>query len=217
MVGEKIFASTVLSLDDKRSIFTLTAKKFLFLIHEQKTDELTFFYTAAALSHIYRFIVRHRIQSGPFQFEDCGKVAFFPGTFDPFSLSHKGIVRAIRDLGFEVYLAIDEFSWSKKAQPSLVRRQIVSMSVADVFDVYLFPHDIPVNLASPLDLDRLREVFAGRELYLAVGSDVVANASSYRASPSPGPSTTSITLFSAAPAMRRGTKLTRISPGFKGM
>ena len=186
VVGEKIFASTVLSLDDKRSIFTLTAKKFLFLIHEQKTDELTFFYTAAALSHIYRFIVRHRIQSGPFQFEDCGKVAFFPGTFDPFSLSHKGIVRAIRDLGFEVYLAIDEFSWSKKAQPSLVRRQIVSMSVADVFDVYLFPHDIPVNLASPLDLDRLREVFAGRELYLAVGSDVVANASSYRASPSPG-------------------------------
>ena len=63
VVGEKIFASTVLSLDDKRSIFTLTAKKFLFLIHEQKTDELTFFYTAAALSHIYRFIVRHRIQS----------------------------------------------------------------------------------------------------------------------------------------------------------
>ena len=86
----------------------------------------------------------------------------------------------------EVYLAVDEFSWSKKAQPSLVRRQIVSMSVADEFDVYLFPHDIPVNLATPEDLDRLRAVFAGRELYLAVGSDVVANASSYRAAPSPG-------------------------------
>ena len=113
-------------------------------------------------------------------------MAFFPGTFDPFSLSHKGIVQEIRDLGLEVYLAIDEFSWSKKAQPSLVRRQIVSMSVADEFDVYLFPHDIPVNLATPADLDRLRAVFAGRELYLAVGSDVVANASSYRAAPSPG-------------------------------
>ena len=113
-------------------------------------------------------------------------MAFFPGTFDPFSLSHKGIVQEIRDLGLEVYLAIDEFSWSKKAQPSLVRRQIVSMSVADEFDVYLFPHDIPVNLATPEDLDRLRQVFAGRELYLAVGSDVVANASSYRAAPSPG-------------------------------
>jgi hypothetical protein len=75
----------------------------------------------------------------PFRFRIPDKVAFFPGTFDPFSLSHKGIVQAIRNLGFEVYLAIDEFSWSKKAQPSLVRRQLVSMSVADEFDVYLFP------------------------------------------------------------------------------
>lgn len=58
--------------------------------------------------------------------------------------------------------------------------------MADEFDVYLFPHDIPVNLATPEDLDRLREVFSGRELYLAVGSDVVANASSYKAAPVPG-------------------------------
>jgi len=186
VLGEGLFASTVLSWEDKTSLFTLTAKKILFLIGEQPAEELTFFYTAAALSHIYRFIVRHRIQSGPFQFDVPGKAAFFPGTFDPFSLSHKGIVRAIRDLGFEVYLAVDEFSWSKKAQPSLVRRQIVNLSVADVFNVYLFPHDIPVNLASPPDLDRLREVFGNRELYLAVGSDVVANASSYKAPPSPG-------------------------------
>ena len=81
---------------------------------------------------------------------------------------------------------MDEFSWSKKAQPSLVRRQIVSMSVADEFNVYLFPHDIPVNLATPSDLDRLREVFAGREMYLTVGSDVVANASSYKVPPQDG-------------------------------
>ena len=81
---------------------------------------------------------------------------------------------------------MDEFSWSKKAQPSLIRMQIVSMSVADEFDVYLFPHDIPVNLATPADLDRLRQVFQGQALYLAVGSDVVANASSYKARPAPG-------------------------------
>jgi hypothetical protein len=60
------------------------------------------------------------------------------------------------------------------------------MSVADEFDVYLFPHDLPVNLATPADLDRLRQVFAGQALYLAVGSDVVAGASSYKAPPSPG-------------------------------
>ena len=181
-----LFASQAMSEEDRTFLFTLTAKKILFLIGEQPEEELTFFYTAAALSHIYRFLVRHGIESGPFQFRTPEKAAFFPGTFDPFSLSHKGIVRAIRDLGFEVYLAVDEFSWSKKAQPSLIRRQIVSMSVADAFDVYLFPHNIPVNLASPEDLDRLREIFAGRELYLTVGSDVVAGASSYKAPPAPG-------------------------------
>ncbi len=186
VLGEVLFASKVLSYEEQTELFTLLAKKILFLISEQPEEELTFFYTAAALSHIYRFAVRHRIETGPFQFKSHTKVAFFPGTFDPFSLSHKGIVQAIRDQGMEVYLAIDEFSWSKKAQPSLIRRQIVSMSVADAFDVYLFPHDIPVNLATPEDLIRLREVFAGRELYLAVGSDVVANASSYQVPPQEG-------------------------------
>ena len=186
ILGEHIFGSQVLSYEGKAALFTLMAKKILFLLGEQPEQELSFFYTAAALSHIYRFIVSYRIESGDFPFYTPARVAFFPGTFDPFSLSHKGIVQEIRDLGLEVYLAIDEFSWSKKAQPSLVRRQIVSMSVADEFDVYLFPHDIPVNLATPADLDRLRAVFAGRELYLAVGSDVVANASSYRAAPSEG-------------------------------
>jgi len=187
VLGEGLFASGVLSYEDKTSLFTLVAKKLLFLIGEQPERELTFFYTAAALSHIYRFAVMHRIESGPFSFEWRDKAAaFFPGTFDPFSLSHKGIVTAIRDLGMEVYLAVDEFSWSKKAQPSLIRRQIVSMSVADEFDVYLFPHDIPVNLATPEDLLRLRQVFAGRELFLVVGSDVVAGASSYKAPPREG-------------------------------
>ncbi len=186
ILGEGLYASHALSYEDKISLFTLTAKKALCFIQEGSEQELTFFYTAAALSHIYRFIVYHRIESGPFLFDTPEKVAFFPGTFDPFSLSHKGIVQDIRNLGFEVYLAVDEFSWSKKAQPSLVRRQLVSMSVADEFHVYLFPHDIPVNLANPRDLDHLREVFSGRELYLAVGSDVVANASSYKAPPSPG-------------------------------
>nr|WP_325241510.1 cytidyltransferase-related domain protein [uncultured Oscillibacter sp.] len=187
VLGEGLFASHFLSYADKTALFTLVAKKLLFLIGEQPGGELTFFHTAAALSHIYRFAVKHRIESGPFRFEWRDKAAaFFPGTFDPFSLSHKGIVTAIRDLGMEVYLAVDEFSWSKKAQPSLIRRQIVSMSVADEFGVYLFPHDIPVNLATPQDLIRLRQVFQGRDVYLVVGSDVVANASSYKVPPREG-------------------------------
>jgi len=180
ILGDGLFASRALTYEEKVSLFTLTAKKVLCLIGESGEKDLTFFYTAAALSHIYRFIIYHSVEDGPFRFTVPDKVAFFPGTFDPFSLSHKGIVQNIRDLGFEVYLAVDEFSWSKKAQPGLIRRQLVSMSVADEFDVYLFPHDTPVNLANPADLDVLRGLFEGRELYLAVGSDVVANASSYK-------------------------------------
>ncbi len=33
------------------------------------------------------------------------KVAFFPGTFDPFSASHKEIAKALRDMGFEVFFS----------------------------------------------------------------------------------------------------------------
>ncbi|QNL44647.1 cytidyltransferase-related domain protein [Oscillibacter hominis] len=181
--GRGLFGSDVLSEADKEKLFTLVAKKLLFLFSEYPGGELTLFYRAAALSHLYRFLIRHQIAVGDFPFERRSKVAFFPGTFDPFTLSHKGIVREIRDMGFEVFLAVDEFSWSKKTQPSLVRRQIVGLSVADEFHVHLFPHDIPVNIANPHDLHRLRRLFAGRELYLAVGSDVIAGASSYRAEP----------------------------------
>ncbi|MEG2204013.1 MAG: cytidyltransferase-related domain protein, partial [Oscillospiraceae bacterium] len=147
--------------------------------------ELTFYYRAAALNHVYRFITEQTLRHGGFSFEPRTRIAFFPGTFDPFTLSHKGIVREIRDLGFEVLLALDEFSWSKKTQPRLIRRQIVTMSVADEFHVHLFPDDFPVNLANPADLRRLREAFPGRDIYMVVGSDVVANASSYQAPPTP--------------------------------
>lgn len=186
VIGRELFGSQTLTFWEKTELFTLMADKMLFLFIEHREGELTYFYRAAALSHIYRFIVEHQILEGPFRFEERLPVAFFPGTFDPFTLSHKGIVREIRDLGFEVYLAVDEFSWSKKAQPSLIRRQIVSMSVADEFHVRLFPLDIPVNIANPQDLLRLRALFPGRELYLAVGSDVVEGASSYKKPPEHG-------------------------------
>ena len=88
--------------------------------------------------------------------------------------------------GFEVLLAIDEFSWSKKTQPYRLRRRIAAMAVADVFHVSIFPEDFPVNIANPENLHELRAAFPGRSVSIVVGSDVVANASSYRLPPSPG-------------------------------
>ena len=186
VTGKLLFDSPLLDMEEKARLFSLSYRKLLFLMQESsRQDGLTFYYRASALAHINRFIALRRLDHGPFAFETPRKIAFFPGTFDPFTLSHKGIVHAIRDLGFEVYLAVDEFSWSKKAQPHLIRRQIVNLSVAGDFHVHLFPDDIPVNIANPTDLRRLVELFPNQKVFIVAGSDVVANASSYRSEPRP--------------------------------
>ncbi len=75
------------------------------------------------------------------------------------------------------------FSWSKKTQPHMIRREIVTMSVANEENIYLFPDDIPVNIANPDDLKQLKELFPEKEVYMVAGSDVVENASSYKVPP----------------------------------
>ena len=185
VMGDTMFSSIRFPDERKAWLFTLCAHKLLFLIRENQGGGLNDLYCSAALYRIYQFIVRYETDNGPFRFSQRQKVAFFPGTFDPFTLSHKALACTIRDMGYEVFLAVDEFSWSKKTQPSLIRRKIASMSVADEFHVHLFPYNIPVNIANPGDLRRLKNMFAGRELYLIVGSDVIHGASSYKAAPSP--------------------------------
>ena len=139
-------------------------------------------------------------------------MAFFPGTFDPFTLSHKGIVRAIRDLGYEVMLAIDEFSWSKKTQPHRVRRRIARLSVADEFHVHIFPEDFPVNIANPANLADLRRAFPGRQVAIVAGSDVVAGPPPTARTPGRTPSTPLTTFSSAATPSGDRSRTTAASP-----
>ncbi len=186
VVGQYVFGSHQLTLEDKALIFQIINKKMLTLLLDQQESNLAFYNNAASLNNIYRFIKEYHFHYGEFPGKTIMKAAFFPGTFDPFSLSHKAIVREIRDMGFEVYMALDEFSWSKKTQPRMVRRKIMSMSVADEPNVYLFPDSIPVNLSNERDLNRLRELLPHREIYVVAGSDVVVNASSYRKEPTAG-------------------------------
>lgn len=185
VIGQYLFAGETLSLEERMELFASLHKKLVTLVPEQERGELSFFNSAASLNHIYRFISDAIFVYGGFDIEESERVAFFPGTFDPFSLSHKEIAREIRDLGFTVYMALDEFSWSKKTQPRMIRRQIITMSIANEDNIYVFPDDIPVNIANPADMKRLRELFGGKELYLVVGSDVVMNASSYKKPPEP--------------------------------
>lgn len=185
VLGRRVFGSGELGRHEKRRAFMLTQRKLLAAQDEFPGEGLTFYYRAAMLGKLYRFITEERLFHKGFDFGAPRPVAFFPGTFDPFTLSHKGIVRAIRDQGFEVLLAIDEFSWSKKTQPYRLRRRIAAMAVADVFHVSIFPEDFPVNIANPENLHELRAAFPGRSVSIVVGSDVVLHASSYKKSVTP--------------------------------
>lgn len=180
VIGKNLFGSKHLKTEQKSQIFNIISKKLLTLIPKKESTDISFYHNAASLNHIYRFMSDYILENGNFQFEKITKVAFFPGTFDPFSLSHKGIAKEIRNLGYEMYLAVDEFSWSKRTQPRLIRRQITNMSIADEFGIYLFPDDIPVNISNSNDLRNLRNIFSGKDIFIVVGSDVVDKASAYK-------------------------------------
>ena len=186
ITGYELFGAHNLSLEEKQRYFSGLARKILTLLNWEKLG-LYVYFNGAALNRIYRFMNDYIAAYGTHPFMETSlPTAFFPGTFDPFSLGHKQIVEKIRKMGFRVYLAIDEFSWSKKPQPFEIRRKILSMSTADMEEVYLFPEEIPVNIANPEDMRKLSKVFAGKSVHMVVGSDVVKNASAYRSTPEEG-------------------------------
>ena len=41
-----------------------------------------------------------------------------------------------------------------------MRRKIMNMSVADEENMYPFPDDIPINIANPADIKKLKDIFA---------------------------------------------------------
>lgn len=180
VIGKNIFMSNKMSLEYKNIIFTLIAKKMLTLLMDSTEEQLLFLTNSAVLNNIYRFISEYMFLFKKINISSPQKVAFFPGAFDPFSSSHKEITRRMRDMGFEVYLQVDEFSWSKQVHPNLIRRNIINMSIADELNIYLYPEDYPTNIANPLDLSVLRSNFPNSDVHIVVGSDVIENASSYK-------------------------------------
>ena len=182
-IGKYVFGSDTLSDEDKELLFTRSYKKILQLLDENPEDTLSFYSNAAVLNHIYRYISACEQSGMKFDFPIKERVCFYPGTFDPFSLGHKAVAQKIRDMDMDVYLSLDEFSWSKHTQPKLLRRRIMTMSVAGEEGIYSFPDDIPINIANENDIKTLKELFKDKELYIAVGTDVIENASAYRNEP----------------------------------
>lgn len=182
VLGRDIFADPTMAISEKKHLIDLCLKKVLSLLNiTDEEKELIFMSNAGGLKYMYRLISDYEHQFGPMNLPINNKVAFFPGSFDPFSISHKQIAKEIRNLGFEVYLAVDEFSWSKRTQPNLIRRDIIKMSIADEVDIFSYPRDLSINLANTVDLEKLISSFKDRVVYMVVGSDVIMNASAYKA------------------------------------
>ncbi len=163
-------------------LFSDLARKVLTMVRPEGEGLYTY-YRASGLGRLYRFLADAATEGLTVLTEEKRPAAFFPGTFDPFSLGHRAIVQEAVSMGYQVYLALDEFSWSKNTQPYEVRRKILAMSAADLKHVCLFPAGIPVNIASPRDLSLLRSLL-GKDTAILAGEDVVAGASAYRAAPS---------------------------------
>ncbi len=181
VLGREIMASETMPMSEKKYLLDLSLKKVLSLLNLTDEDkELIFMSNAGGLRNMYQFIADYEHQFGKMNLPTNQRVAFFPGSFDPFSISHKQIAKEIRNLGFEVYLAVDEFSWSKRTQPNLMRRDIIKMSIADEIDIYNYPRDLSINLANESDLKKLIASFEERTVYMVVGSDVIMNASAYK-------------------------------------
>ncbi len=181
VLSHEILAADTLDDCHKIRMFSATIKKIMSLmVNTNEKIDLIFFNNSAGLKEIYQFIAYYRLKYGEIITPPARRIAFFPGAFDPFTLSHKKIAVDIRDKGFEVYLAVDEFSWSKRTQPNLIRREIIKKSIASEIDVYTHPRDISINIANAVDLKVLRSAFNESEVYLVVGSDVLIGASAYR-------------------------------------
>ena len=180
VLSSVLFNSKKLNYFHKYKILTNIGKRVLTLLSSNYENDFLFYNNAASLNHIYRFISDYEFSHGHLDTEINSKIAFFPGSFDPFSLGHKEIAIEIRNLGFQVYLAVDEFSWSKRTEPHGFRRDIINMSIANEKDIHLFPKDIPINISNHNDLEKLKNLFPDKNVYIVVGSDVLINASAYK-------------------------------------
>lgn len=179
VLGMYIFNSNTIYPETQAYYLREYGKKILTLL-TTKDDKFTYLSNAYSLNQIYKCITEYQLQNGEITIPVQEKVAFFPGTFDPFSSGHLAICRDVRNMGYEVFVSIDEFSWSKKPLPYLVREKIVEMSISAERNIYIIPSDISINISNERNIENLITLFPDRELTFLVGADVVENASAYR-------------------------------------
>ena len=78
VLGRRVFGSGELGRHEKRRAFMLTQRKLLSAQDEFPGEGLTFYYRAAMLGKLYRFITEERLFHKGFDFGAPRPVAFFP-------------------------------------------------------------------------------------------------------------------------------------------
>ena len=140
---------------------------------------------------LYRYLTvreaaRYLTEIGESYVDPKQPVAFFTGSFDPFSNGHRAVAREVAEMGYLVYVNVDDFAWNRNTQPLDVRRKITMLSIADLAHVRIFPKELVINPDNPGDLARLQELFPDQKVYLVCGSDRIERDEAYQKEPEEG-------------------------------
>ena len=176
LTGQSVFAQVEITEPCAMTSLLRLARKALISLSRKKAPANDF-YNYTAIKHVADNLAAHAAE-----IEKCKKprkIAFFSGSFDPFSRGHKAIAQEVARMGYTVYLDTHDFAWYKKLQPKEIRRQIMYLSISDLESVLLFPKDYPVSIENPEDLAFLRSLFPGEEVTIVTGSDVIENCEAY--------------------------------------
>ncbi|MBN2796316.1 MAG: hypothetical protein JXR88_12975 [Clostridia bacterium] len=181
VLSKKILGNNEIHLEKRYKIFKIVYRKLNnFLLDEHRYSELDLLNFSVAMHYIYHFITDYSFYYGEMMFEKPRDIAFYSGTFDPFSLGQKEAAMDAVSLGLDVYVAISEFHWKRRTQPSLIRKQIAEMTIGDQFYLYTFPQNLPIHLKRKEDLNQLKRLFEDKKIYLIIGEDALLHDSIYQ-------------------------------------
>jgi len=175
ILGRDIIGNGSLSHEQRAKVFKRICKKMMVIINESSSTELDFLSYSSGLNYVYRFISDYEFFVGRFEFVEQTEVAVYLGTFDPFSIGQKEVVKQVAASGMEVLVVIDEFQWRRRTQPNLVRRRIVNQTISNLTNVYQFPRGISFNLLNEEDVSQLECMLLNRQVFIIVGEDAFIN------------------------------------------
>ncbi len=135
---------------------------------------------AHGYNSIYAFLIEYRHEIGDYKCDKKVKVAYFTGSFDPFSLGQKEIVAKLAKNAYDVYIDFDKLQWQRKTQALLLRRRLLELSIADLPSVYLMRTLPVIDRSSDKVEQNLKQLLNAEEVDMVVGEDAVLKQDIYQ-------------------------------------